>query len=80
MYLLYILVVCTSSEYQLYVLVVVLVVCGSCFYMLYVLGLVIFTSCRLYLHEKYKIPFSSMLYAYSVKRAYRGTKPKESFR
>ena len=50
MYLLYILVVCTSSEYQLYVLVVVLVVCGSCFYMLYVLGLVIFTSCRLYLH------------------------------
>ena len=32
------------------------------------------------LHEKSKIPFSYMLYAYSVKRAYRGTKPKESFR
>ena len=31
-------------------------------------------------HEKSKIPFSYMLYAYSVKRAYRGTKPKESFR
>ena len=30
--------------------------------------------------EKSKIPFSYMLYAYSVKRAYRGTKPKESFR
>ena len=26
-------------------------------------------------HEKSKIPFSYMLYAYSVKRAYRGTKP-----
>ena len=34
----------------------------------------------LLLHEKSKIPFSYMLYAYSVKRAYRGTKPKESFR
>ena len=31
-------------------------------------------------HEKSKIPFCYMLYAYSVKRAYRGTKPKESFR
>ena len=33
-----------------------------------------------FMHEKSKIPFSYMLYAYSVKRAYRGTKPKESFR
>ena len=32
------------------------------------------------IQEKSKIPFSYMLYAYSVKRAYRGTKPKESFR
>ena len=32
------------------------------------------------IYEKSKIPFSYMLYAYSVKRAYRGTKPKESFR
>ena len=31
-------------------------------------------------HEKSKIPFSYMLYAHSVKRAYRGTKPKENFR
>ena len=30
-------------------------------------------------NEKSNIPFSYMLYAYSVKRAYRGTKPKESF-
>ena len=35
---------------------------------------------RIHVHEKSKIPFSYMLYAYSVKRAYRGTKPKESFR
>ena len=34
----------------------------------------------LYTYEKSNIPFSYMLYAYSVKRAYRGTKPKESFR
>ena len=32
-----------------------------------------------YSDEKSKIPFSYMLYAYSVKRAYRGTKPEESF-
>ena len=31
------------------------------------------------LYEKSKIPFSYMLHAYSVKRAYRGTKPEESF-
>ena len=31
------------------------------------------------IHEKSKIPFSYMLYAYSVKRAYRETKPEESF-
>ena len=31
-----------------------------------------------YTYEKSKIPFSYMLYAYSVKRAYRGTKPEES--
>ena len=30
-------------------------------------------------YEKSRIPFSYVLYAYSVKRAYRGTKPKESF-
>ena len=34
----------------------------------------------LIVREKSKIPFSYMLYAYSVKGAYRGTKPKESFR
>ena len=32
------------------------------------------------MYEKSKIPFSYMQYAYSVKRAYRGTKPKESLR
>ena len=35
--------------------------------------------CRYIIYEKSKIPFSYMLYAYSVKRAYRGTKPEESF-
>ena len=33
--------------------------------------------CKRLLYEKSKIPFSYMLYAYSVKRAYRGTKPRE---
>ena len=37
-------------------------------------------KCVYVLYEKSKIPFSYMLYAYSVKRAYRGTKPKESLR
>ena len=49
----------------------------SCLYKLVTLGCWI--EKKMYVHEKSKIPFSYMLYAYSVKRAYRGTKPKESF-
>ena len=73
-YVLYILFV-IYIVYILYVIYIVYIL-----YVIYIVYIVYVIYIVYILYEKSNIPFSYMLYAYSVKRAYRGTKPKESFR